>query len=1032
MTEELIFFNRAALEFRLSRALKNHNQETVFLIGSGVTAPPSSGLPGVATVEGMIDLIRNEFVEDPNQLADFNDVVDSAGKRRYQAAFLFVQGRLGQSVANEIVRKAVLACRLPASNSTGVNPATCGDDTWGVLELDPHWALNPGVVGLSHLLTRYPQRFGRSLLTTNFDPLIEVAMRTVGGPYFRTTLHADGDLSQTEGPGCHICHLHGYWYGSDTLHTPRQLQQSRPRLKASLAATLRNKLVVVVGYGGWDDVFTSALLDVVREDSAAFEILWAFYSENPTLEPPLLEKLSPGISRGRVSLYSGIDCNRFFPELYEIWKSLEPEGPLPKIVASNAVRVSESLRLELERRTPEARIIEGDDEDRPPVIALCVGREAELEQLHSSSATVVFVTGIGGQGKSTVAAQYFAETKAQNRYSYFIWRDCKEESERFETQLASVIELLSNGRISGEDLAKQDAASIVRLFLNYTKDLNGLFVFDNADHYVNLETGRMTASPDILVQALLTAELRSRVILTCRPSVNYYHLRALSFDLQGISLDATRKLFSGRGASFTDAELEQAHRLTNGHAFWLDLLSLQVTKSQSAPLGELLSRITLGSGDLPQNTLNSIWSTLREREQSVLRSMAETVRPATEDEIASYVSVSSKLNFNKVNKALNTLRSLNLIVVKKRPPASDLLELHPLVRQFVRQTFSKIERSVFIEGILKIYTRFIGSNRYALILRPTLTTLQYWTQAVELDIEAGRIAEGFATLLEVADTFAISAYAREFSRVVRPLLSSFDWVSDHGKYKGFDDIFRLHVVTLSYLGENDVIDDLLDRFELTVADRDSRYILYCDMKCFSMWERGQFANAVRWGERGQKLKESSNVDTKFNTSHNLALSQRDAGRPDLALPIFLGQHILSEIIDPDEFDEKPSADFYGNVGRCLHQMGQFDSAIVCYQKSAILIEKDPRQEHFINQGFIRRWIAETLIARNEFTIAGILLEAARLKWEFISPPRAAQVAALQRQYADKFSHRAGLSSHEIERVFRDWIFGRPLDVRWVT
>ena len=95
----------------------------------------------------------------------------------------------------------------------------------------------------------------------------------------RTMLHADGNLSQTEGTGCHVIHLHGYWYGSDTLHTARQLGQSCPRLKASLSSLLRNKLVVVCAYGGWDDAFTEALMDVVRDDTAHPETLYVLLEQ---------------------------------------------------------------------------------------------------------------------------------------------------------------------------------------------------------------------------------------------------------------------------------------------------------------------------------------------------------------------------------------------------------------------------------------------------------------------------------------------------------------------------------------------------------------------------------------------------------------------------------------------------------------------------------------------------------------------------------------------------------------------------------
>lgn len=311
---EFDYFDETALIHRLSIALTKRSQEVVFLVGSALSSPVRTGSPGVLGVEGIIELIRNEFA-DRETLHQFDEALREAGVRKYQTAFLFLQGRLGPGMGNEIVRKAVLGARVHdrLQPNASFSTAKASDDELRVLDLDSQWNINPGMEAIGKLIAGYPERFGRSLLTTNFDPLAEVAVRNAGGQFFRTTLHADGNLSQTQGSGCHIIHLHGYWYGSDTLHTTRQLQQTRPHLKASLGSLLRNKLVLVCGYGGWDDIFTNALMEVVQDDSAKPEILWTFYTNNPIVGKELTNSLAPGINRGRVCLYKGVDCNTFSP-----------------------------------------------------------------------------------------------------------------------------------------------------------------------------------------------------------------------------------------------------------------------------------------------------------------------------------------------------------------------------------------------------------------------------------------------------------------------------------------------------------------------------------------------------------------------------------------------------------------------------------------------------------------------------------------------------------------------------------------------
>lgn len=251
------FFGQGELLYRLSKGIEKHQQEVIFLVGSGLSSPIMAGSQGVLGTERVIELIRGEFNDDPGQLTSFDDTLTTAKEKRYQAAFLFLQGRLGQSAANEIIRRAVLAAHpsrtLPPAESAQVSALS--DEELRTLDLDTRWHLNPGTEALGKLVACHPERFGKLVLTTNFDPLIEVAIRRAGGECFKSAIHADGNLSQTEARGCHVAHLHGYWYGSDTLHSAGQLQQPRPHLKASLASLLRHKLIVVCGYGGWDDVF---------------------------------------------------------------------------------------------------------------------------------------------------------------------------------------------------------------------------------------------------------------------------------------------------------------------------------------------------------------------------------------------------------------------------------------------------------------------------------------------------------------------------------------------------------------------------------------------------------------------------------------------------------------------------------------------------------------------------------------------------------------------------------------------------------
>jgi tetratricopeptide (TPR) repeat protein len=1007
-------YDHGALLERLTKGIKKRPQEVIFLVGAPMSSGAGAKRVGVPDVEGVIELIRQEFLDDDAQLQAFEASLARTASTRYQSAFAFLVGRRGQPTANEIVRRAVCAARSVCVSES----ADLGEDLCRSLDSDvAGWYLSPGTENLGKLISSYPQRFGRHVLTTNFDPLIQIAIQRAGGHYFRTTLAADGNLTQTEGSGCHVIHLHGYWYGSDTLHTTRQLTQPRPLLRASLGALLRNTLVVVCAYGGWDDAFTEALIDVVRDDSAFPEVLWTFNSADPTIDEHLSARLSPGIDRGRVNFYAGIDCHQFFPQLFEQWARLENPFRAEQSRQLNVVQVPQSVLDGFDQNTPRPIILEGDDEDRPPVVEFCVGRENELETLNQSKSKCIFVTGIGGQGKSTLAAKYFNDAYGSNMFSHYVWRDCKEESERFENQLAAVVEKLSDGQIFATELAKQSAEVVVAVLLEQIRGKNVLFVFDNVDHYVDLEKRTMIGSVDIFIRSLIRSVSNSRAIFTCRPSVRYEDDSALTCALEGIDFNAARSLFQKRGAASSDSQIREAHELTNGHAFWLDLLGIQVAK-RAADLKTVLNQIQSGGGLLPDKTLNSIWKTLKDREQIVLRGMAETVKAATEAEIGDYLA--PELNFNKFQKALKALRVLNLVVVKKRPNLGDVLELHPLVRQFVRRTFTIQERATFIDGIIQVYKKFISSHRDQLLEEPQLTVLQHWTENAELDIAAGAFEDAFLTLAEVAQAFLGSPYPREFTRVARLLFEASDWVTQWEKYKGFERVVRTHIKIVSHLGSFKEVGEILSKYEMTVPNKDSRYINFCDLKSYSLWVLGDYSEAVRWGKIGKELKISSGVDTDSEIEHSLALAERDSGYPEAALPLFLEGRARSEVTDPKEFDQKRSGPHYGNVGRCLHLMGQVDEALVCYQKSAILVETRLSTERILNQGYIRFWIAELLLARQQPELASSFYREAYRKWQAVAPPKAKRLKSTAKQIGISMDSK----SANDDATCLDWIFGR--------
>ncbi len=74
-----------------------------------------------------------------------------------------------------------------------------------------------------------------------------------------------------------MVHLHGFWRDFDTLHTQAQLTNPRPKLAKSLQRLLEKRTLIVAAYGGWDDFFTRALIELMNDEQAKLDVIWCFY-----------------------------------------------------------------------------------------------------------------------------------------------------------------------------------------------------------------------------------------------------------------------------------------------------------------------------------------------------------------------------------------------------------------------------------------------------------------------------------------------------------------------------------------------------------------------------------------------------------------------------------------------------------------------------------------------------------------------------------------------------------------------------------
>ncbi|TAK27775.1 MAG: hypothetical protein EPO40_16150 [Myxococcaceae bacterium] len=295
--------------------LASQPDQLAFLVGSAINAPLAHGGPGVPGVTEIVQLVREAVADRPGSQRLFDEAMERDPSRPYQAAFNFLQKVRGQPAVNSCVRRAVVrARRVPVDPRVVSDEAKCRQ-----LEEDYQgWSLTPGTEALGRILAARTTTDAPIVLTPNFDPLIKVSVKRAGGQAHSTALDVDGNSESTDASGTHVVHIHGHWCRSDTLHTFFQLSRPRPELEGTLGRLLQRQTLVVLAYSGWEDSFTRSLVAAVQSN-ARFDVLWAFYGDDPARiakeNADLLASLEKGRIRGRIVPYYGVDVHKFLPRL---------------------------------------------------------------------------------------------------------------------------------------------------------------------------------------------------------------------------------------------------------------------------------------------------------------------------------------------------------------------------------------------------------------------------------------------------------------------------------------------------------------------------------------------------------------------------------------------------------------------------------------------------------------------------------------------------------------------------------------------
>ena len=179
--------------------------------------------------------------------------------------------------------------------------------------------VQPGKTTRRNNLFKARAAFSRLILTTNFDPFLQIALQAVNQLYFMSDtprLGVSDEIYDDQSEAIHLVYLHGSVHRRDQVASKADIEEIKKRNATILAPVLERHGVIVLGYSGWDDAIVEALAACDHFDHRLY---WCGREDNPGEEgvfgakvPGILQKHAPGYvqvaSAGSfmVQLYSGL------------------------------------------------------------------------------------------------------------------------------------------------------------------------------------------------------------------------------------------------------------------------------------------------------------------------------------------------------------------------------------------------------------------------------------------------------------------------------------------------------------------------------------------------------------------------------------------------------------------------------------------------------------------------------------------------------------------------------------------------------
>lgn len=285
----------------------------VFLFGSGCS------LPIMPSTAELTNIFLNEL--SPGAKDRFNREIASApSTNRYTLAAKLVSLTRNGHYLTRLIQEAT-------ATAVRGDQQIAGRSLTNLIE-SAQWNIPQSYRDFARFYSSLAPDSQRPILTTNFDPFIEIALRDVGlTPRTRTVAFDNpfpDDVLMEPGQTS-VLHLHGF-VDSYSLSTLQHITASRESLTDQLRRMFVGSTVVVVGYSGWPDVFMEALRRSLANRAVApsatdLEVMWLSHG------PSLIGDLYTLSTQVGFATYANIDVSDVFGGLSPMSRSIDIVAP---------------------------------------------------------------------------------------------------------------------------------------------------------------------------------------------------------------------------------------------------------------------------------------------------------------------------------------------------------------------------------------------------------------------------------------------------------------------------------------------------------------------------------------------------------------------------------------------------------------------------------------------------------------------------------------------------------------------------------